>query len=422
MELSDLNPWWKTNNVEEEYKKAIERAILKDILEFIDNRQILSITGLRRTGKSTILHQIIKDLLGKKTKKENIFYYNFDMGSIEVGELISKYEEITNTKIKDEKKVFIFLDEIQKSKDWHNQLKLIYDLNKNIKFCISGSASLFIEKTTKESLAGRTFSFQLNPLTFKEFLRFKNFRYEKNIRLWEKELSAHFIDYLKTGGFPELINEKSDEKIKAYVKESIIDRLVYIDIPQVFKIEEPELLIKLISIISSNPGIIIDFNNIADDLDRNRKTIASYLFYLEKAFLIKKFYNFSQNILTSEKKNKRFYPTSTAFAYFFNAELPKIVENSIAMSLDTKFFYRKQDKEIDFIDIKKNKELEVIEVKYKENIKKGDLSSFKHFFNKFNKKFHLDFVLIAKNFEKKIKFNNFDIKIINILEWLLKPD
>lgn len=421
MEIIDLNPWWKTNEVEEEYRNSLERALLKDVLKFISDRQILSLVGLRRVGKTTLLHQIINYLLKRGIKKDDILYYNFDMGAVEIDELLSKYEDVTKLKIKDEKKIFVFLDEIQKLSEWHNKLKLIYDTNKNIKFFISGSASLFIEKKTKESLAGRTFSFQLSPLSFKEFLTFKKFS-ERNLELWKKELNELFLHYLKTGGFPEIINEKSDEKIKAYVKESVIDRLAYIDIPQVFRIGEPALLVKLISIISSNPGMILDYNNLADDLGRDRKTISSYLFYLEKAFLIKKFYNFSQNLLTSEKKGKKFYPASTAFSYFFSTEISKIVESLIAISLDTRFFYRWQNQEVDFV-VAKDKRLELIEVKYKNKMKKDDISALKHFFNRFNKKFSMKFTIITKNKGDRIIINDFKINFVDILNYLLRlPD
>ena len=418
MEISDLNPWWKNGRIEIEYEKSLERPLLNDIKKFIEERQILTIIGLRRVGKTTLIHQIIDYLLNKKVKKESILYYNFDMGTLELEQIIEKYEVITNIKIKEEK-VFIFLDEIQKLNNWQDKLKLIYDLNRNIKFFISGSASLFIEKRTKESLAGRIFSFQLNPLSFKEYILFKNFKYGKNINLWKKEINDLLMDYLKTGGFPELVNEKNDEKIKRYIKESIIDRLVYIDIPQVFKIDEPELLVKLINIISSNPGAILDFNSLASDLSRNRKTIASYLFYLEKAFLIKKFYSFSSNFLTSEKKGKRFYPTSTAFANFFNVDVSRLIENIAAISLDAKFFYRKQNQEVDFIKIKKNEELEAIEIKYKENIKKEDLAGLNHFFKRFKNRFKINPLLITKNLEDIIYHNKIKINAIPCWKWLV---
>jgi len=421
MEIADLNPWWKNGKVEEEYEKAKERPPLKEILKFIEDRQILTIVGLRRVGKTTLIHQIINTLLNdklKNIKKENIFYYNFDMGPVEIDELLSKFETTLNIEIKEEKRVFVFLDEIQKLPDWNNKLKLIYDLYRNIKFIITGSASLFIEKKTKESLAGRAFSFKLNPLTFKEFLQFKNFKIEKNLELFKKELNELLTNYLKSGGFPELVNKKSLEKIKTYIKESVIDRSVYIDIPQVFKIEEPDLLVKLINIISSNPGSILDFNNLADDLQRDRKTISSYLFYLEKAFLIKKLYNFSSNILTSEKKGKKFYPASTAFGYFFNAEFSKLIENIAAIILDTKFFYRKQNYEVDFIEIKEKK-IRAVEVKYKENIKKEDFSGLRYFYNAFKKKFKINSILISKDLEKKIKSKDLNINLIPIWKWLL---
>ncbi len=417
MEITALNPWWRNGKVEEEYENSVERPLLKDILKFLDERQIITISGLRRAGKTTLVHQIINFLLNKDVKRENILYYNFDMGVIGIEELIETFEGIVKTKTKEEK-VFIFLDEIQKLDDWHNKLKLIYDLNRNIKFFITGSASLFIEKKTKESLAGRTFSFQLTPLTFREFLEFKGFK-EENIELWKKEINEMLLDYLKTGGFPELVNEKNDEKIKAYIKEFVIDRLAYIDIPQVFKIDEPELLVKLINIISSNPGMILDYSNLATDLQRNRKTIASYLFYLEKAFLIKKVYNFSSNLLTSEKKAKKFYPISTAFAYFFDVEISKLVENAVALALDARFFYRKQNQEVDFVKVK-DKKIEAIEVKYRESMKKKDIASLKHFFNRFGEKFEVKLILISKNLEEEIRTDELKVSSIPVLKLLLR--
>src|SRR4030042_1330341 len=174
------------------------------------------------------------------------------------------------------------------------------------------------------------------------------------------------------------------------------------------------------NLISSNPGAVLDFNNLADDLGRNRKTIAAYLFYLEKAFLIKKLYNFSPNLLTSEKKAKKFYPASTAFSYFFEADNSKLTETVPAIFLGADYFYRKHSKEVDFIKIEKNKELSAFEIKYKEKIKKDEISGLKHFFNKFRKKFKIKLFMITKNEEKEMKFEGGTIKLIPAWKFFLE--
>jgi len=415
MLIQDLNPWWKTGKISKEYSDLDERLLFNKIKDYVNEKQIIVITGLRRVGKTVLMHHLINHLI-KKIKPENVIYYSFDLAIKDIEEILEIYEKITNIDFKKEK-IFIFLDEVQKLEDWQNKIKLIYDNYKNIKFFVSGSSSLFIEKRTKESLAGRSFSFKLAPLKFKEYLRLKNkSKFLKNITLYQKEIKKELKNYLKTGGFPELINETDELKIKRYIKELIIDKIIYIDIPEAFDIEEPSLLQSLIEIISSNPGIISDYENLANDLNRNRKTISNYISYLEKAFLIKKLYNFSKNLLTTEKKQKRFYPATTALANLYNADYGRIIETAILQNKDFKFFFRKANKEVDFI----NTEGDIFPVESKSGNKKDKINVL-DFMKKFDSK---EGLIITEDYEGKEKVEWFgtkkDIKFIPLWKWLLE--
>ena len=131
---------------------------------------------------------------------------------------IKTYEEKVLKKKIDSERIYILLDEIQKCKNWQNKLKIFYDLYPNLKFIISGSASVKINKKAKESLAGRMFDFVLEPLDLKEFLEWKNIKIkEKNLELFKDRVMPLFYDYLRKGGFPEIIDE-DDEKIKKLYK------------------------------------------------------------------------------------------------------------------------------------------------------------------------------------------------------------
>lgn len=360
MEIKDINPWWKTKQIESEFRLP-QRELFQEIVKYLPERQILVLTGLRRTGKTVLMHHLIEFLL-QETPPEQIFYYNFDLGEEKLETLLKKYQEISGKDGKTEK-IFVFLDEIQKQENWENELKLLYDFTK-IKFIISGSSSLFIEKKSKESLAGRTFSFQLAPLTFREYLQLKGqSQPPEKWELFSAELKSSFNHYLRTGGFPELLSTTEEVKIDKYIKELILDRIVYIDIPQVFEIEEPALLVKLLAIISANPGMLTDYDGLANDLNRNRKTISNYLFYLEQSFLVKKLYNYSRNLLTSEKKVKKLYPSSTAFAFLYEAEKGRMMETAFLMNRNALFFSRKGNKEVDFI-LTEGDTLLPIELKY----------------------------------------------------------
>lgn len=414
MDIKDINPWWISSEIQKEYLNLNKRDIFNELLPYINDRQIIAITGLRRTGKTVTLHHLISYLL-KQVPKENILYYTFDLLNDKIENILGEYKKQLNIDIKNSK-IFVFLDEIQKHKDWEDELKVLYDNFPNMKFFISGSASMFIVKKTKENLGGRVYTFMLNPLSFKEYLKFKKIEYcEKRLSLYKDILRENLEHYLITGGFPELLETKSSTKINQYVKELVLDKVVFMDIPQVFKIDEPELLIRILSIISSNPGMIFDYEAVADDLNRNRKTISNYIFYLEKAFLIKKIYNYSKNMLTTEKKLKKIYPNTTALSYLFNAEKGKIAENSVLLSMDIKFFSRKNEKEVDFILIDKSNIIP-IESKHSNNIQVKEIKGLLHFMEKNNVN---EGVVITDDYENKEIIKGKKIKFIPLWKWLL---
>ncbi len=413
MKTKDINPWWKTSEIEEEYSILPKRDLFDEIIPYVKERQILAINGLRRTGKTVLMHHII-DFLLKKHPKENILYYNFDLTDDKIENIMKSYGDTLEVDTKKEN-IFIFLDEIQKHKNWENELKVLYDNYKNIKFFISGSSSLFIEKKTKESLGGRVFSFVLNPLSFKEYVRLKGMEFGKKISLFEDELKRALRNYLRTGGFPELLNMKEERKINRYIKELIIDRMIYIEIPKVFEIEEPELLARILSIISANPGMIIDYEGLGDDLNRNRKTISNYIFYLEKAFLVKRLYNYSRNLLTGEKKMKKIYPASTSFAFLFDAVQGKIIETSVLMNHKFRFFSRRGGKEVDFIKV--NKEILPVEVKYAKKVREKEIKGLIKFTDKYKLKRG---IVITEDKEGGEEIKGRSIEFIPLWKWLLK--
>ena len=420
MDIKDFNEWWKTGDISEDYKKLNKRVLFEEIIKYLKNRQIIVITGLRRVGKTVLMHHIIDYLLKIKISPNNIVYFNFDLSKESIEEILKEYKEITNVDYKKEN-IFVFLDEIQKLENWQDNIKGIYDNYRNIKFLVSGSSSLFIEKKTKESLAGRSFDFKLLPLNFKEYLELKNkIELLENPLLYDNQIKGELKKYTISGGFPELIDEEDEVKIKKYVKELIIDKVIYIDIPKVFEIEEPELLQSLISIVSSSPGIIVDYESLANDLKRNRKTISNYLFYLEKSFILKKVYNFSRNLLTGEKKKKRFYPSTTALTILYNADYGKVIETLVLQNSDFKFFYRKNSKEVDFIHVNE-KVIVPVEVKTKKKIDKRIKINMLDFMKRFD---IWEGIVLTEDYEGEEETEWFGtkrkIKFIPLWKWLLK--
>jgi predicted AAA+ superfamily ATPase len=408
-----FNPWWK-GNYNLEYK---ERDIYSEIKKFLDTPQIIALTGLRRVGKSTIMKKIVADKLSSGLQPQNIFFFSFDdfkHGSVR--DILIEYENLYNKKLDEEKFLFLF-DEVQKVDNWQEQIKIIYDLYKgNVKIIISGSESLFIRKRSKESLAGRIFEFKIDALTFKEFLRFKGIDY-KPLALYQREYLKLFEEFILCQGFPEIVDVTDKEHVRIYIKEGIKDKILYKDIPSLFKIEDISVLDSILENITDNPGQLIELTSFAGEYKISRPTLANYLRYLEESFLIKKLYNFSKNKRKIERKLKKYYPVLIS-PEFLSKDDPlsksRVFENAVINALDTDFFWRDPYKhEVDAILNKK--EIVPIEIKFG----KIDFDGLIKFMEKFKIK---EGFIISNQEEREQKIDNKIIKIVPAWKWLLHKE
>ena len=376
--LIESNPWWK-REFSMDYK---DREIFGEIQKFIPLPQIISITGLRRVGKTTIMLKIISDAIQNGMDPQNIMYFTFDgFRSIDLNSILKEYETLVERNLRSGSYLFLF-DEIQKLTEWSDQLKRIYDLHqKSIKIIISGSESLFIRKESREILAGRIFEFKMEPLTFREFLTFKNTTFEP-INLYEKELEKLFSEFILTQGFPELVNITDKDIITKYIKESVVEKVIYRDLPLLLNIKDISLLESILNIFMENPGQIVNMNEIASDLGVSRQTISLYLSYLEKSFLLKKLYNFSRNRRKVERKLKRYYPSFISPALLFRDDdysKSKVFEWWMVIQLGAEFFWRDVYKhEVDIVLVKE--EILPLEVKYGK-VKYSGVMAFMSYFN-----------------------------------------
>jgi len=367
--LARFNEWWATKRVRPSLLKPHKRPLFFRIQKYMGDRQIILITGLRRVGKTSLMYQFVQDLLGRKVKAERIVYFSFDEEQADLDGLLKTYEERVLLKKIGDEKIYVFLDEIQKCRNWQNRIKIVYDLHPNMKFIISGSASVQISRKAKESLAGRIFDFLLEPLSFGEFLEWKNVKIESGKEeLYQSHAVPLFNDYLRKGGFPEIVGEEDDEKIRNYVKNNVIERIIYRDLPEEFGIKDYELLRTLIEMIAREPGMTVNFDALSRDLHRNKKTIMDYFFYLEYAMLVRFLANYREGFLVSSRKLKKAYIANTAVSFVFvenfyaGSFLEKIAENSAVIAADAKNYYRNKY-EVDMI-LKKGKETIPVEVKY----------------------------------------------------------
>ncbi|MFH1261732.1 MAG: ATP-binding protein [Candidatus Micrarchaeota archaeon] len=407
--IKDFNPWWK----EDFQPKLRNREVYGKIKKYLDMPQIIAFVGLRRVGKTSLMRKIIKEYLDEGFEKKQIFYFSFDFfRNDDIRELIKTYENMVNVNIK-EGKYIILLDEIQKIEGWENQLKILYDVfGKNAKFIISGSESLFIRKNSKESLAGRIFEFTIEPLNFREFLVFRDIKYD-NINLYSDELQKLFWEFCLTMGFPELVNVNDKTIIKKYIKEGIVDKVLYTDIQQILGLRDIMALESLLNILMEDPGQMIDLDELSAELKISRQTVSIYISYLEAAFLLKKLYNYSGSRRKVERKLKKYYPTIISPNLLMREDdlsRSKVFEWLVVTQLNAEFFWRDSFKnEVDIIMEDKTP----IEVKYG----KIDFAGLKVFMKKFKQK---KGIVITSKEKRAYKENDSEIKLIPAYEYFMK--
>lgn len=411
MNLESYNFHWREGY---SYNFPVKRESYELLAKSLRGRRISVITGTRRTGKTTLMKQLIDCLIEDGTSRANILYYSFDEEQPTVREVVSKYEQKIGKELAFSKeKFYIFLDEVQKLNDWQNKVKYFYDHYTNIKFIISGSASLFIRKGFRESLAGRVKDFSLGPLSFREYLLFlKKGSLIKKPEMHSETLKSDFEKYLLRQ-YIEVINEDQDE-IRDYAK-SIVEKVVYMDIPQLINVENPNILMKLVRIISSNPGMLLEYSTLAQTMGTESPTsrvrISNYVHHLKDAYIITLGYNYSKSGMVSERKLKKAYLSNPTLSYFLDTplNLGKLVEQTFFLGLQGRFFWRNPQKEEVDIILEQRRNPLPIEVKYKNHITKSDLRGIKSFMRKF-KVTHG--IVISKDYENILETPVGDIEII----------
>lgn len=410
--LVDLNPWWRG---EFELTGYHERELREEIDRFMDQPQILALTGLRRVGKTTLMRKLAEEAL-QDLDATRVVYFSFDeYQEGDIRTVLGTYEDLTEEDL-GEDETLVLLDEIQKLEDWQDQLKTLYDIHKGrVKFVVSGSESLFIREGSRETLAGRLFEFQLQPLSFREYLRFEEVDYEP-VGVHERELARHFEAFVRTQGFPELVGVDDRAVARKYLRESLVDRIVFRDLPTLTGVQKLEVLESVLNILMDEPGQIVKINELASDLDISRKTLSNYFTYMEQSFLLRKLYNFSRGRRKVERKLRKFYPTIlSADLVYKDDELSRsrAFEATVVHQLQAEFFWR--DPYQHEVDIVLGEEEPVpLEVKWG----RVDTEGLERFMDKFG----VDRgVVVTRDVEETRKLDVGTVELMPAYKFLLEP-
>jgi hypothetical protein len=376
VDLERFNEWWFTGKIRRELALPFRRYAFSRVMESLRERQILLVTGPRRVGKTTLLYQAVEKLL-ETVVPSRILYFSFEESLISPKEVLEVYEKkVLRKSVEEVDRVFVFFDEIQYVENWASVLKQFYDLYPNLKFFVSGSSSLLLSGEAVEKLAGRFFFLKVKPLTFPEFLGLKGVKTDE-VEVFSRRIEAYFYDYLRKSGFPEVVDWDNEVRVAEYIKNSVVDRVALRDIPLMFRTRDMALMDKMVRLILSAPGSIVNINSLSRTWGVSKITISNYLRFLETSLLIRSLSNFRPSFLSSSRKLRKYYPVTSSliFAYSresFESSMGAVLETYVVNALDAEYYFREGRKEIDIILRDKG----LLPVEVKETVSEDDIARF----------------------------------------------
>lgn len=397
----------------------IERnEYLNKLIYWKDKQIIKIITGIRRCGKSTIFELYKNYLKSNKVKDNQIISINFeDMEFEELFDYKKLYKFITS-KIQNNRKYYIFLDEIQHVNNFQKVVDSLF-IKKNVDVYITGSNAYLLSGELATMLSGRYIDIEMLPLSFKEYCN-----YYKN----QKDKKVLFDNYLKFGGFPYTTELNNDNKaIEIYLK-GIYNTVLLKDVVAKNKISDVMILESVIKFVFHNIGSFVSTKKISDTLNSNGRkvsvnTIENYLLALINCYVLYRVNRFDIKGKQYLKTLEKYYVADTGLRDILitskETDIGHILENVVYLELlrrGYKVCVGKviDEKEIDFVAESSN---EIIYYQVCSNIKNVDilkrelsaLSKIKDNFPKY---------LITQDATLEKTYNG--IKQINIIDWLLE--
>lgn len=434
-----------SNQIKKKIKKLKNRDVFAKIVQFLSLPDMIVLIGMRQVGKTSLLYLLIDYLLKvKKIPESNVFYFSLDDPIIFNGfnKNIKELEIYLDSQITDQKyKKYILIDEIQYLDNPTNFLKYYYDNFSDYKFIVTGSSSFEIRRKFKDSLAGRKKIINIAPLSFKEFLAFKNNKKTFNFLDFNKvskikknkisvitaeKLKINLEEYLLFGGHPKITELRSRE-LKIEELKDIYNSYIKKDIKDIGRIENANAYNNLIQVLSSQIGNLTNVKELSNTLNINQITLNKYIFLLENTFIVYLLKPFFQNKRKEISKMPKLYFEDLGIRNMIvndfrkldlRNDLGAIAENFVFNEFnknltvtDELYFWRTIGKqEVDFV-LKKENKIIPIEVKY-QNFKKPQITiGMKNFIELYQSK---QAIVITKDYQSFVKSGKCEVYFIPI--------
>jgi len=379
--LINQNPHWQGKRY-----TSVKRDALDKLISYLPLRQIITITGIRRCGKSTLAKQAIEYLISSGVKAENIFFINLEHPKFidyqddpsYLGVIFDEYLKLANP----QGKIYCIFDEIQYFKDWQVYIKSMYE-SSDVKFIVTGSNSSMLSNELNTLLSGRALNIYLKPFSFVEYLRYKEIDISSEMAKISNKIAIARAkeEYLNWGGFYEVFSVE-DEMVRKEILINYARNIIYQDIVPRYKIRNAKNIEKLFFYLIGNVTNMINYTSLSKTFEISEKSIKEYLNYFEEVFLFFRVDKYHTKPKERIKSFKKLYCIDNGFLNLsFNKQLNSGIklENLVFNILSDRcdLTYLRDVYEIDFFC---NDTL--YQVSYKiddEKIKKRELRAYEHF-------------------------------------------
>jgi predicted AAA+ superfamily ATPase len=431
--IETLLPW---NFWENDIDTGIPRdEYLLQIKRYLKTDEVVAITGVRRSGKSTILLQVLSQLIKNKVPRINTLYVNFEdpkFYNLLDLDLLDRIWSAYFDYLAPEGKVYLALDEIQKIKGWEHWVRAKYDRKEKVKIFVTGSNAELLSPEFASVLTGRHLQVFVTPLNFREFLKFRGFEI-KTDRLWlvknRNNLSNFALQYLELGGFPKVVLTK-DELLRMELLAQYFNDILTKDIVDRYKVKDIGKLKNLVLFYGTNFTRKYTFNKVKKiaDFSLSLDSIHRFSHYLENSFLVDFVPRFSYSLRNQMQTDRKVYFVDngmrSAVAFKFSGDKGKLLENTVFYHLkrqrkEVYYFHEKQ--EVDFVCKTGLKVVELINVCYQLEDKETFLretsaliEAMKYFKLKESK------IIIAEGKSEKITRQGLSICVIPFCQWALE--
>jgi len=352
-------------------KKDVFKLLITDFLEKdlsqvkprecilpMDTGKVVSVVGARRTGKTFMLYLVARKLR-EKLPKENVVYLNFEDDRLfplelkDMDLLVQAYYELFPNK--DRERVYFLFDEVQNAPHWEIFVRRLHD-TRNCQIYITGSSSRLLSREIATALRGRTVTYEIFPLSFREFLTFKGVSYVPYSSRSKAEVKHFFGEFLFKGGFPEVADY--DRDLLWRILKEYLDMVIYRDIVERHRVTNLFVIRYLINHLIRNMANLVSPAKLYNDLKSqglrvSKNTVYDYIGFMEEAFALFFVPVWASSVRKEWRNPKKVYVIDHALKKVLDTreDVGRVYENIVFLDLRRRFTritYFKGRQEVDF--------------------------------------------------------------------------